>query len=395
MRLRQLDILRAFAVLLVMGHHWWPCPEGYNPVVRALVNAWERCGWIGVDLFFVLSGFLIAGLLFREHREHGVIRIKRFLVRRGFKIYPAFYVYLAAALVILWTKGKFRWSVVWSEAFFVQNYFERAFDHSWSLAVEEHFYLLLPLLLLVLVKFGRGPDRFRSLVRVFVVMAPLLLWLRILTALFVPYNNVSHIFATHLRIDSLFFGVVLSYWHHYHPERVSALFGRFNRLFLAGGIALVLPTVWLGVSHPFIHTVGLSALYLGFGAILMATLYREPSASPLLKPLGTLLARIGVYSYSIYLWHIPMREAGMPLFQGIGGGYFTGFAIYLTGSVIIGMGMSRLIEMRALKLRDRLFPGLARPLAPPTPAEEEHDPQPAATPAAVPFAPIAWRDGGR
>jgi peptidoglycan/LPS O-acetylase OafA/YrhL len=397
MRIRQLDILRAFAVLLVMGRHWWPCPEGTNPVVRVLVNAWEQCGWIGVDLFFVLSGFLIAGLLFREHRQHGSIRLKRFLIRRAFKIYPAFYVYLAFALFILSSEGMFRWSVVWSEVLFVQNYFERAWVHSWSLAVEEHFYLFLPLLLLVLIKCGRGADPFRPLVWVLFIVAPLLLGLRIWTAVNVPYTNPSHMFPTHLRIDSLLFGVALSYWHHYHPDTVSALFGRFNRLFLASGIALVLPTVWVDPSHPLMHTVGLTAVYLGFGSILMATLYRQPSGTTFLRPLGTLLAGIGVYSYSIYLWHLPMREAGLPLFRGLGG-YFPGLAIYVAGSVIIGIGMSRLIEMRALKLRDRLFPALARPLAPPVKESEERDreaepedrdPAPAASPGSTPPAPRA------
>ena len=77
-RNESLDVLRCVAVLLVVGYHM--------PYYRL----WGRIGWIGVDLFFVLSGFLISGLLFREFRDTGSIDVKRFLIRRGLKIYPSF-----------------------------------------------------------------------------------------------------------------------------------------------------------------------------------------------------------------------------------------------------------------------------------------------------------------
>ena len=82
-RNRNLDALRAVAILLVLGRHF------------EYFRLWSQVGWAGVDLFFVLSGFLISGLLFAEWKQRGSIGIARFYVRRGLKIYPAFYVFLA------------------------------------------------------------------------------------------------------------------------------------------------------------------------------------------------------------------------------------------------------------------------------------------------------------
>jgi peptidoglycan/LPS O-acetylase OafA/YrhL len=88
MRNKRLDILRCVAILLVIFYH--------GGVVKYL----SPSGWMGVDLFFVLSGFLISGLLFSEYRKNGSIQFKRFFVRRGFKIYPAFYSFVAFIALI-------------------------------------------------------------------------------------------------------------------------------------------------------------------------------------------------------------------------------------------------------------------------------------------------------
>src|SRR6185369_11827660 len=84
-RLSRVDVLRAIAVLLVMVHHMYPPPEYAPRFVAEIVAFARRPGWIGVDLFFVLSGFLVSGLLFREHQLYGDLRVGRFLIRRGFK----------------------------------------------------------------------------------------------------------------------------------------------------------------------------------------------------------------------------------------------------------------------------------------------------------------------
>src|SRR5260370_31028003 len=82
-RNQSLDVLRGVAILLVMGRHF----PYYRP--------WGKVGWIGVDLFFVLSGFLISGLLYQEYKTLGKIRFGRFVFRRGFKIWPPFYVFMS------------------------------------------------------------------------------------------------------------------------------------------------------------------------------------------------------------------------------------------------------------------------------------------------------------
>ncbi|MGH9560345.1 MAG: acyltransferase family protein, partial [Terracidiphilus sp.] len=136
MRNRRLDILRGIAVLLVVFYH--------GRVQDRLIGA----GWAGVDLFFVLSGFLISGLLFAEYKRTGSINLKRFFIRRGLKLYPAFYFLLFVTFVLEHATQHVRpLGAYLSEMFYVQNYGPSVWTHTWSLAVEEQFYILLPLFL--------------------------------------------------------------------------------------------------------------------------------------------------------------------------------------------------------------------------------------------------------
>ena len=143
----QLDLLRGVAVLAVLCVHYQ-----YLKVFEV--------GWAGVDLFFVLSGFLISGLLFTDWKRNESISLSRFFIRRGFKIYPAFYFFLITltpgmALFLARVKHNIG-TRIFAEIFFLQDYLPRVWIHTWSLAVEEQFYILLPLLLIILVKVHRG-----------------------------------------------------------------------------------------------------------------------------------------------------------------------------------------------------------------------------------------------
>ena len=145
------------------GAKLWLDPSGHRAVVQRFGSSpgLNIHFWMGVDLFFVLSGFLVSGLLFSEYRNRGELRPWRFLARRGFKIYPGFYILLLASWLLF---ARFVPHINFLyEALFVQNYLARVWNHTWSLAVEEHFYIGLTILLWGLARFRGGKNPFNAL----------------------------------------------------------------------------------------------------------------------------------------------------------------------------------------------------------------------------------------
>ena len=147
-----LDLLRAAAVLLVIVYH--AGLFGFT-----LPCGWQRFGWIGVDLFFVLSGYLIGGQLLAPGANGLPSSLRRFYWRRALRILPAYLVVLAAYLCLPAGREFPELPPAWKFLLFVQNIGLRggtAFSHAWSLSVEGQFYLLLPLLLPLLVRWRRA-----------------------------------------------------------------------------------------------------------------------------------------------------------------------------------------------------------------------------------------------
>jgi len=140
-RLRELDFLRGIAILLVLLRH------------GNLFDSTTNIGWIGVDLFFVLSGFLVSKLLFKEYSRFGNIEPKRFLIRRGFKIYPIYFLFYIPYLILRYPDIKTM--PLLGDLLFIQNYvygWGYAFGPSWSLAIEEHFYFGFALLFFIFLR---------------------------------------------------------------------------------------------------------------------------------------------------------------------------------------------------------------------------------------------------
>jgi peptidoglycan/LPS O-acetylase OafA/YrhL len=360
-------VLRAVAILLVLGRHMEPCSSDQAYPVSLVMGLWGRCGWIGVDLFFVLSGFLVSGLLFREYKRYGEIDYCRFFVRRGLKIYPAFYLFLAVIfLVSLVTRNSVSLPSLFAASFFVQNYvgtLPGIWSHTWSLAIEEHFYLFIGLLFLLLLR-SRLQNPFRGMIVCFVVVALGTLVWRLVNACLYPYTPLTHLFRTHLRMDSLFFGVVLAYLFNLEPGKLRLIYKhRFVVAFLS--LLLIVPSCLLRVEHFFMHTIGLSFLYVGFGGILLCSLsFAEPAGVVAQRVLGS-LAFLGSHSYSIYLWHLPLGIWIMPLIRSWLGGslpYLVGVGTYCGLSIGFGIVMAKLIEMPVLRLRDKLYPSRSNPL---------------------------------
>jgi peptidoglycan/LPS O-acetylase OafA/YrhL len=366
-RNKRLDVLRCIAVLLVLARH------GRGRGLLFFV------GWVGVDLFFVLSGFLISGLLFAEYKKRGSIDFKRFFVRRGFKIYPMFYLlilFTIAVQLVLHDLSPLRNYL--DEIFYVQNYQPGIWTQTWSLAVEEHFYILLPLFLLVLIRFSRDRvNPFRAIPFAFLVVAAACLAFRIITMASVPVADLTWRISgqaltfTHERMDSLFFGVLLGYVYHFRPSYLRVLDSRpIAFLFALLAAALLFPCCIFSMTDGrFMLTIGLTLLYLGFGIVLMLTLQLQGIFRGILArviaQIGNVFAFVGMYSYSIYIWHVAV-SALVPGFIRRVSHYRIDLrssdTFYVVVSIVFGILVSRLIEYPILRIRDRLFPAGPQPV---------------------------------
>jgi peptidoglycan/LPS O-acetylase OafA/YrhL len=362
MRNKRLDILRCAAVILVLGRH------------GVMEGVWKETGWAGVDLFFVLSGFLISGLLFSEYKKKESIDLLRFFIRRGFKIYPAFYLMLLTTFVVAASYGVYVAPGVWlREILFFQNYKHGIWRHTWTLAVEEHFYLLLPLFLLALIRLSKNRSNpFRSIPYVYGALATVILAMRYATANqqgFRFEDAPKVLFPTHMRIDALFFGVVLGYLHHFQPEFIPNLLkSRKNRLFIQAATAICLSCILATYEESrFMLSFGLTLVQLGFGGVLVLSLYAQlPTTatfwSALGRRVGNAFAYVGEYSYSIYLWHVAIVAHALGVIVAVVPvhlGPTVQTVVYVALSIGVGILMTRIVEFPALALRNRLFPSAA------------------------------------
>lgn len=359
-RSQALDILRFAAVFLVIGRHLPPLGENCSQWLYKVCTIWTRGGWIGVDLFFVLSGFLVSGLLFKDYQKNNTLSVARFYIRRGFKIYPAFYVFLFSTLIVwlVFNPSQVTKQNVIAEIFFLQNYFGGIWWHTWSLAVEEHFYFLLPILLLLLLKKRKlSDDPFRPIVSIAIAVCFLFLIFRIIQSnIWLEFSGI-HLTASHVRLDSLFVGVVISYFYHFHRDKFEkAVKGRRLLLFISGLLLLSPAFIFELNTTPFIYTFGFALLYLGSAALLCAAMFTGFLNSKILRPFGY----IGSHSYSIYLWHAPVMQWGVLIIcKKILGSYLnctTAVLLTVVLSFLTGIVMAIIIEIPFLKIRDRFFP---------------------------------------
>jgi peptidoglycan/LPS O-acetylase OafA/YrhL len=335
-RNESLDVLRCIAVLLVVGFH------------LPYYGVWGRLGWIGVDLFFVLSGFLISGLLFQEYKNTGSIKFKRFLLRRGLKIYPSFYLLIAMTLVLSFIdhSRSLRYQSFLSSVFALGYYLGKphaVVAHTWSIAVEEHFYLLLPLLLLLLITRGPKRDPFRAIPVLFGVLVAVCFAFRWYT---LPSSVDARM--THMRLDSLFAGVTLGYLYHFRRS----FFDRLTRHYALGiAVLACIPAALLPQRNHTMQTFGLTSLMLGFSFLVAWAVIRTPK-STVARALAKPAAKIGFYSYSIYLWHTAL----LYLFIDHPDHPLLIFWAYVAICIAVGVAMSHLVEVPYLALRDRLLP---------------------------------------
>jgi len=352
--LRPLDGLRGVAVLAVLAFH--------SGATRA------PGGWIGVDIFFVLSGFLITWLLLGEIAATGGVRLRSFYARRALRLLPALLVLVVAVLAYAaiaphpaGTQG-LGWGVV-GTLLYVSDLQAATghvpvlglVEHTWSLSIEEHFYLLWPPLLGLLVRSCRRGTVLGvtvGLAALSAVLAPLL-W--------DGPRSVSRLYyGPDSRAQALLLGCALALVATGRPLRAT---GTARRVLSAAGIlaalALLALVVTLNYRSAVVFHGGLTAIAL-LATVLVAALFAVPGSL-----LGTLLASsllvaVGRISYGLYLWHWPVFLALNQ--SALGLPWLPTQAVRLVVAVGAATASYLLVERRFLRRRHRFDPPRRAPL---------------------------------
>ena len=295
-----LDGLRALAVLIVVVSH-----AGYGETVP---------GGLGVTIFFFLSGYLITTLILDEQGRHGTINVPHFYLRRAFRLLPPLFVTLAIAYSLVavgWLDGGFSWQGLGSQIFYFANYYTIFIDEGgttpagtgilWSLAVEEHFYIVFPVLMVIVMRFANAR---RLLIGLFVGLCIVALAWRVWLVSRPEFAEIRTYYSTDTRFDSILFGCLLALWRNPARLPVAATQQRMRGrdwLLFGAGVALLLSTILY--RDPEFRE---SLRYTLQGLALMPLFYfaiRNPAEGPMRALNVRWLARIGVLSYGIYLIH--------------------------------------------------------------------------------------------
>lgn len=341
-RLLGLDGIRGLAILCVMVLH--ATLYGGVPVDR--LNDWvyrlALTGWIGVDIFFVLSGFLITGILYDTR---GCARyLRTFYARRILRIFPLYY---AALVLSMWVlpfaaalrpsldglaaDGAWYWLYLANLRIALEGWPEAGvIGHFWSLAVEEQFYVVWPFVVLAL---GR-----RALVNTCVAMIVGSLAFRLL--LHAVDEPTAAYVLTPARMDSLAAGALIALVAR-GPGGLARIAGLARRSGRLGAALLLGLFLWLGgldVEHVVVGTVGFS-LTAAVAAALLVSVLRAPAASPLSVFFAAAPLRFfGRYSYALYVIHHPLillRPDGWSIeaLAPLVGGWLPALALYVTAFI--------------------------------------------------------------
>jgi peptidoglycan/LPS O-acetylase OafA/YrhL len=356
-KLHGLDHLRAFAIIFVFLYHYgrlFPHPDWVNKI--------SEFGWSGVDLFFVLSGYLIASQLFKNMAQQKNIPLKEFFIKRFFRIIPVYFIVVTIYFLFPFVREREALAPLWKYLTFTQNIGldisrQGTFSHAWSLCIEEQFYLLLPFILIALVRLKVVQKGYWVLIGLFfsgfIIRA--VFYLNFNAGMDWIYWYKWIYYPTCSRLDGLLVGVGIAALLQFKPQFSKRILEHEHILLLTGLLVFVV-TYFVCSSHISFNAsvFGFPFTDIGYGFIVLSALSQK---SFLYKYKSNITAKIAALSYGIYLIHKMVIHVVQTQFvqykiEDKGSLMFVLCAIMV---FIIALLLNEIIEKPFLKLRGKIL----------------------------------------
>jgi peptidoglycan/LPS O-acetylase OafA/YrhL len=350
-----LDVLRTAAILMVIAGHFPDVGKAQFPQYTQLLDSsLFAFGWTGVDLFFVLSGFLIGRQLWKEQLRTGTINVGRFITRRGFRIWPLYF-FIAVLSPALDDKSSYKWAD-WA---FLTNYFSGRVEGGWSLSTEEQFYILAPLLIFASARLLRIRGWFAVLLGSLVAVSGVRWWsahrlfsagysvAQVKTAMYAPF---------HLHNEGLIVGLLIALVSVRMPGQLNGSRAARLRVVAVAGITCVVAVMLRVANDTVFPFLSLAMIY---GSVVVALLAIGSDSLRLLK--AGVFYRLSRLSYGMYLNHFAVLRWIAPsvarAVKSVGGQ--NPITVFVTLGAVIAISYSFsmatfvLIEHPFLVLRER------------------------------------------
>ncbi len=359
-----LDSLRALAITLVFLFHY--------TIFRhpAWMDGFQHYGWTGVDLFFVLSGFLISNQLFAEMQKRNTISLKIFYIKRCCRILPPYLFILLIYIFFPAFHERERLAPLWKMFTFTQNFNQDisiygTFSHAWSLCVEEQFYFLFPLTLLFIwtTRMKKYPG---WIITVFFLLPLVFRWI-IWTCFLVPIRGSEEFgvnwyrwiyYPTYTRIDGLMVGIALAAVFRFKNHWLKPIYRFANQISIFVFLLLIISYFTLANEHNSASTIfGFSGIALLYSLLTIAAI---SARSFLFRFKSFITKQLAIFSYSIYLSHkglIHLSQIAFP-HMGIAADGTAMFFICVIICIAGAFLMRICIEKPALVLRNKILNNL-------------------------------------
>jgi peptidoglycan/LPS O-acetylase OafA/YrhL len=356
--LHGLNHLRALAILFVFFFHYQISIFGHPE----WLSNYAKFGWTGVDLFFVLSGFLISSPLFLKIKHQKKISLGDFFLKRVFRIIPAYIVVVAIYFIFPLFREKESLPPIWKFLTFTQNFGTNlkdfgTFSHAWSLCVEEHFYFFLPLFLILLKNKNLLRKSYWVLIMLFFIgfMIRIYSW----NNFYIPKINDENswlywykfmYYPTYNRLDGLLVGVSIAGMYQFYPNLWNKIskFGNLNVLF--GLVILTCAYFICSEQQSYYASIfGFPVVSIGYGFLTIAAI--SPNCF-LYKCQSKTTTSIATLSFSLYLTHKGIIHITQNVFESIKADSNLMLLVCVITCFIAAYLLNIIIERPFMKLRN-------------------------------------------